>query len=173
MCGCGRTSIPAPGAKSAGPIWSKKINGPTILVGNPGRSRRTSNPPRSFARGFRINAIVAVIDYDLGWQWPESTSRRENEIERLASVFSIHQKIRVQCKHQVFFKKLGHAHDAGIGKRDRLVAVLAMQRAQGGEMFPNLECDAHSAIDDQAEKRVLRLRLACEEEHRFRQHRFT
>ena len=28
MCGCGRTSMPRPGASCAGPIWSKKMNGP-------------------------------------------------------------------------------------------------------------------------------------------------
>ena len=37
MCGCGRTSIPVPGAKRAGPMWSKKMNGPTILCGNAGQ----------------------------------------------------------------------------------------------------------------------------------------
>ena len=30
MCGCGRTSMPVPIRNSAGPIWSKKMNGPTI-----------------------------------------------------------------------------------------------------------------------------------------------
>src|SRR4051794_30429982 len=51
MCGCGRTSMPWPSRNSAGPIWSQKMKGPTIWRCGDGRARRTSNPPRSRARG--------------------------------------------------------------------------------------------------------------------------
>ena len=32
ICGCGRTSSPLPSRNSAGPIWSKKMNGPDHLA---------------------------------------------------------------------------------------------------------------------------------------------
>src|SRR5918994_504845 len=51
MCGCGRTSMPEPGASSAGPIWSKKTKGPMLRRSGEGSTRRTSNPPMSRGRG--------------------------------------------------------------------------------------------------------------------------
>src|SRR5438477_5127648 len=57
MCGCGRTSAPSPGAKSTGPKWSKKMNGPTIFVGTAGNTRRTVKPPRSRNRGLTSKAF--------------------------------------------------------------------------------------------------------------------
>src|SRR5262245_18566744 len=50
ICGCGRTLMPPPIRNSAGPIWSKKMKGPTICVWAAGSARRTSKPPRSRAR---------------------------------------------------------------------------------------------------------------------------
>src|SRR5687768_7936646 len=49
MWGCGRTSTsrPKPGSKRAGPMWSKKMNGPTIRCFANGSTRPTSKPPRS------------------------------------------------------------------------------------------------------------------------------
>src|SRR5271166_3368777 len=49
--GCGRTSTPRPETNSAGPIWSKKMNGPTIWRFGAGSARRTSKPPMSRDRG--------------------------------------------------------------------------------------------------------------------------
>ena len=60
MCGCGRTSMPWPVRNSAGPIWSKKMNGPTICRFGAGSARRTSKPPRSRARG-TISVSIASI----------------------------------------------------------------------------------------------------------------
>ena len=51
MCGCGRTSMPWSVRNSAGPIWSKKMNGPTIWRFVLGNARRTVISPRSTARG--------------------------------------------------------------------------------------------------------------------------
>ena len=44
--GCGRTSRPCPRGNTAGPIWSKKTNGPTMRRRAEGSARRTSKPPR-------------------------------------------------------------------------------------------------------------------------------
>src|ERR1017187_1388521 len=57
MCGCGRTATPSPGAKIAGPKWSKKMKGPTIGASSDGRRRCTSKPPRSLVCGLRTVAI--------------------------------------------------------------------------------------------------------------------
>src|ERR1051326_7328371 len=52
MCGCGRTSRPCPATNCTGPIWSKKMNGPTICRRPCGSARRTAKPsPRSRTRG--------------------------------------------------------------------------------------------------------------------------
>src|SRR6266478_9562313 len=52
MWGWGRTSSPCPERNTAGPIWSKKMKGPTIRRRIDGKARRTSNPsPRSRVRG--------------------------------------------------------------------------------------------------------------------------
>src|SRR6266404_4472406 len=54
MCGCGRTSIPSPDRNVTGPIWSKKMNGPTMRRRGEGSARRTWNPfPRS-----RVGATI-------------------------------------------------------------------------------------------------------------------
>ena len=42
---------PRPARNSPGPIWSKKMKGPTICRSFAGRARRTSKPPTSCARG--------------------------------------------------------------------------------------------------------------------------
>src|SRR5690606_15544266 len=54
MCGCGRTSRPAPGSSVAGPIWSKKMNGPIVRRSRLGRTRWTLKPPRSWVEGSRV-----------------------------------------------------------------------------------------------------------------------
>src|SRR6266446_9786845 len=52
MCGWGRTSSPCPERSTTGPIWSKKMKGPTIRRRMDGSARRTSKPsPRSRVRG--------------------------------------------------------------------------------------------------------------------------
>ena len=61
MCGCGRTSTPCPVTKSAGPAWSKKMNGPTICRCGEGKARRTSKPPRSRARGTMIVSMLSRL----------------------------------------------------------------------------------------------------------------
>src|SRR5262245_54065170 len=43
--------MPSPSRNSAGPIWSKKMKGPTICRSGEGRARRTEKPPRSRVRG--------------------------------------------------------------------------------------------------------------------------
>lgn len=53
----GRTSIPCPSSKFAGPIWSRNIKGPTIWRVVWGRMRLTQNPPRSLGRGVMIASI--------------------------------------------------------------------------------------------------------------------
>src|SRR4029434_3378084 len=45
--GWGRTSMPWPGLKTAGPMWSKKMKGPTRRRLEEGSRRRTEKPPRS------------------------------------------------------------------------------------------------------------------------------
>ena len=47
MCGCGRTSSPCPGSNSAGPMRSRKMNGPTILRHADGSTRGTTRGPYS------------------------------------------------------------------------------------------------------------------------------
>src|SRR5258706_4307308 len=55
-CGCGRTSTFCSGAAVRGPIWSKKMNGPTIWWGWPGSTRLTIRPPpRSRSWDLRIS----------------------------------------------------------------------------------------------------------------------
>src|SRR3569623_2884864 len=51
MCGCGRTSMPVPTSRCAGPIWSKNRNGPTMVRGLDGKVRWTLKPPRSCVVG--------------------------------------------------------------------------------------------------------------------------
>ncbi len=51
LVGCGPTSTPWPEMNSADPIWSKKMNGPTIWRFGAGSARRTSKSPMSRARG--------------------------------------------------------------------------------------------------------------------------
>ena len=49
-----------PGANTAGPIWSKKMNGPTIWRFGAGSARRTSKPPMSRARGTITVSIAST-----------------------------------------------------------------------------------------------------------------
>src|SRR4051812_6383642 len=66
MCGCGRTSTPPPGGRCAGPIWSKKMNGPTVVRSRCGSVRWTLNPPRSWVVGssvWRIRSSAIVPPY--------------------------------------------------------------------------------------------------------------
>src|ERR1700744_560982 len=60
MCGCGRTSTVRgkPAWNCAGPIWSKKMNGPTIRCEWNGSTRPTSNPPRSLRRWSMTSSIM-------------------------------------------------------------------------------------------------------------------
>src|SRR6185437_16959204 len=51
--------MPLPGAKSAGPIWSRKTKGPTMRRSAAGRTRATVNPPRSRGRGAMIASIAS------------------------------------------------------------------------------------------------------------------
>src|SRR3569623_3093718 len=51
MCGCGRTSMPVPTSRCAGPIWSKFRNGPSLVRGVDDRVRWTLKPPRSCGVG--------------------------------------------------------------------------------------------------------------------------
>src|SRR5271155_2992495 len=51
ICGCGRTSMPSPALNTAGPKWSKKMNGPTMRERADGSARCTWKPPRSTVRG--------------------------------------------------------------------------------------------------------------------------
>src|SRR5262245_57318152 len=59
MCGCGRTSSPCPERNSAGPKWSKKMNGPTMRDCADGSARRTAKSPRSTVRGTMTRSIAA------------------------------------------------------------------------------------------------------------------
>src|SRR5262245_53850810 len=61
MCGCGRTSMPWPAGKAAGPMWSRKMKGPTVRWGKPGRTRRTSRPPMSRLWGLSSVKALASI----------------------------------------------------------------------------------------------------------------
>src|SRR6185312_4126214 len=60
MCGCGRTSTlrGKPGWKAAGPMWSKKMKGPTIRWEWNGNTRPTSKPPRSLRRWSMTRSIM-------------------------------------------------------------------------------------------------------------------
>src|SRR5690606_19457633 len=61
--GWGRTSTPAPGSNRAGPISSRKTNGPTVRRWAEGKARRTSRPPpRSLVRGtIRVSILDMMI----------------------------------------------------------------------------------------------------------------
>ncbi len=48
----------------AGPIWSKKMNGPTICRSGDGKARRTSKPPMSRARG--MISVSMLLASDMG-----------------------------------------------------------------------------------------------------------
>src|SRR3954467_10993115 len=61
MCGWGRTSMPWSVRNAAGPIWSKKMNGPTICRLVEGRARRTVISPRATARG-TVSVSIASVD---------------------------------------------------------------------------------------------------------------
>src|SRR5690242_16474261 len=61
MCGWGRTSIPLSAGKDTGPMWSRKMNGPTMRWGNPGSTRRTSRPPISRVWGLSRETALAFI----------------------------------------------------------------------------------------------------------------
>jgi hypothetical protein len=68
---------------------------------------------------------------------------------------------------------LRHAHDAGFGKRDRPVAVLALSRAKFIEVFLDLKGDAQRPVREQAVDRVLGPGLPGQQAHRLRQHRLA
>src|SRR3712207_2770483 len=57
----GRTSMPWSVRNSAGPIWSKKMNGSTIWRLTEGKARRTSISPRSTARGTISISIASAL----------------------------------------------------------------------------------------------------------------
>ena len=61
MCGCGRTSIAVPGASCAGPNWSTKMNGPTMVRPRVGSTRRTVNWPRSWLTGAMLVAMLMPL----------------------------------------------------------------------------------------------------------------
>src|SRR6476659_1022386 len=65
MCGCGRTSMPCPAGRRAGPNSSTKMKGPTIVRGLDGKVRFTLKSPRSCVTGVITcsNAVstVAII----------------------------------------------------------------------------------------------------------------
>jgi len=66
MCGCGRTSTErgTPRGISTGPMWSKKMNGPTIRRFACGSTRATSKPPRSRRRASMTSSIIAgFVDF--------------------------------------------------------------------------------------------------------------
>jgi hypothetical protein len=63
---CGLTSIPEPRRNSAGPIWSKKMNGPTICLCVEGSARRTEKPPRSRARGTMTISMASQVNASPG-----------------------------------------------------------------------------------------------------------
>src|SRR3954470_6749478 len=46
--------MPVPASSLAGPIWSKKMNGPIVVRSRWGRVRWTLNPPRSWVVGSRV-----------------------------------------------------------------------------------------------------------------------
>ena len=62
ICGCGRTSRPTPGSSVAGPMWSKKMNGPIRRAAMAGSTRRTVRLPTSRRCGLR----TALIEEDMG-----------------------------------------------------------------------------------------------------------
>ena len=55
---CGSAAQEAPAGKSAGPISSKNIQGPTIFRFAVGNRRRTEKPPRSATLGLKIVSIA-------------------------------------------------------------------------------------------------------------------
>src|SRR5690242_19135452 len=62
MCGCGRTSMPRPAARSTGPKWSRNTNGPTCRRKRNGSKRRTTKPsPRSCRRGSMTRSDARVM----------------------------------------------------------------------------------------------------------------
>ena len=54
-----RDELPLPVRNSAGPIGSKKMNGPTICHWTEGKARRTPNPPGSRARGMMTVSMAS------------------------------------------------------------------------------------------------------------------
>ena len=56
ICGCGRTSMPWPASRRAGPNWSTKMNGPTMVRVRAGSARRTLKSPRSCVTGTMISS---------------------------------------------------------------------------------------------------------------------
>ena len=58
--GCGRTSMPWPARNSAGPKWSKKMNGPTMRRLTCGSARRTSKWPTSTLRGTTTRSMASA-----------------------------------------------------------------------------------------------------------------
>ena len=62
MCGWGRTSVlrGTPAGICAGPMWSKKTKGPTLRRRMKGKSRPTSNPPKSLRRASISSSIRPV-----------------------------------------------------------------------------------------------------------------
>ncbi len=60
--------MPSPGGKTAGPISSKKMKGPTICRADDGSTRRTLKPPpRSRERGTMRTATGPWLRVQTGW----------------------------------------------------------------------------------------------------------
>ena len=87
MCGCGRTSIPSPTLSTAGPIWSKKMNGPTIVRGRDGSVRWTLKPPKSCVTGVivcRIRSSLVTMKAPVPQE--SRSGRLENKARRASRV---------------------------------------------------------------------------------------
>src|SRR5512139_1989659 len=107
MCGCGRTSTPAPGANVAGPMWSKKMNGPTVCSPPAGSTRRTLKPPRS--RG-RPSSILATVTGGPSLEPEHGLALREHDVHRDGALRqAVEVGLQLRADHAEFLRELLYA----------------------------------------------------------------
>src|SRR5829696_3561043 len=67
MCGCGATSSPRPAPRTSGPIWSRKMKGPTMRLLTEGSARRTLKPSTSSRA--RVTPTASTAPRALALKW--------------------------------------------------------------------------------------------------------
>src|SRR3954451_377887 len=147
--------MPCPSRNSAGPIWSQKMKGPTICRRADGRARRTSNPPRSRARGTITISIASqarlspgcgssqgwqlsrCLRDQLTWPSPRSVRARGGTLQRpQAGLNLLALSLQKGRQRQLFAKRLQRliGREAGPIRGDLEQDAIRLPKVQAAEV---------------------------------------